>query len=561
MVKKRTHRLRAFLSDVSRPRTAEDYRRVLAPAPGEQRSGAPWLWLRLFLLNGAIFVFSLLIFLFFGGPRAHIVLIGAALFALPFLVFVYEACPGCGFPLWELLVLALAGGSTAGSLCFVYGLFDIKNELLSTLPVGFFEELFKALIAVAWLLIRKKETPADGLLAGSAVGFGFGFVESVSYIYIPPEGFTLFNTPAPRLLADSFMRSLYQPFAHIFWTALICCAFCAIERQTWKPSLIAAFPASVILHTVWDLTAPDALTGAFRTAWLGSTVFHWVILGVDFLLAGIFWYKAISVWHTEPRLPDPWTAPEEETPTLTFRQKRQLVRMTSILLLIVICGLYVLLHQATHDVTVSFGTADSFVTAMQGGMTAHPDLTRPYDPSVEDYRAVYLQGKKVSADQLIPIGDGGYFLYCYNLYEDPPFMTDFKYAKDTVDYDGSPDITITRSELVTAPGMRRYFYWAPDALIEGEDYILYFPLNRSALPDEYEELTEFDFYLYDGSVYADVPEVAGFLYGTSDRVLSICAIAVFNAWWCLCAVLWTDERIAAAQARTADDTDGSSGQP
>lgn len=114
--------------------------------------------------------------------------------------------------------------------------------------VAIIEETAKVLGAI-WLLGRwSSRFEMDGVVYGAAAGMGFAAFETVLY------GLETTVT-VTELLSTLWLRALLSPFGHGTWTALVCGALWRGKVRGGPRSIagvVAAFGASVGLHTLWD---------------------------------------------------------------------------------------------------------------------------------------------------------------------------------------------------------------------------------------------------------------------------------------------------------------------
>ncbi len=124
---------------------------------------------------------------------------------------------------------------------------------VAALPIfaGFFEEPAKW-IATAWRWKHPVyDKPLDGLIIGTASGFGFAMFETAGY------GFTA-TVKGGWVLAVFVLvlRSVLSPFGHGLWTGIVCAAFweCGRDIRTAirDPRFLKALGLAIALHGLWD---------------------------------------------------------------------------------------------------------------------------------------------------------------------------------------------------------------------------------------------------------------------------------------------------------------------
>ena len=213
-------------------------------------------WLR--TLAGGAVVYALVTVAAVNTQNVHLVpsvlVIGAALIPVTFVVFMFERLRGQPVLVPALAISFAAGGSLGVAAASVLEYQTLRD--LGTLPmlaVGLIEESVKLLVPV-WLLARGRfRTPADGLLIGVSAGMGFAALETMGYGLVALIGSRGQVGPVEEVL---LLRGLLSPVGHAAWTGLVCAALWrassapAGARRWIAPA--AAFAAAVCLHALWD---------------------------------------------------------------------------------------------------------------------------------------------------------------------------------------------------------------------------------------------------------------------------------------------------------------------
>jgi RsiW-degrading membrane proteinase PrsW (M82 family) len=189
-----------------------------------------------------------------------LILLGAAVFPLAFVVFISERRLVFGVRAGVVGLTALFGGVigvvTAGTLEYdtLYTL-----GLLPMLGVGLIEEAAKLLVpAAVLLLLRANRQPADGLLLGVASGAGFAVLETMGYAFV-----VLVRSGGDLAVVNSllFERGLLSPAAHMAWTGLAAAALWRAASERWRGRAVARFFGVyllvAVLHAVWDSAGSD----------------------------------------------------------------------------------------------------------------------------------------------------------------------------------------------------------------------------------------------------------------------------------------------------------------
>jgi protease PrsW len=180
-----------------------------------------------------------------------LIVLGASLGPVVFVIYVYERVPEVPWPL--LLVCFIAGGVlgvTAASVLEYRTLLGLGA--LPTVAIGLIEESCKLLVPLAIFFAGRFRREADGLLFGVASGLGFAAFESMGY------GLTMLILSHGQITAVEQLliaRTLLSPVGHGAWTGLISAMLWRARIRddvTGWLAVVAAFLTAVALHALWD---------------------------------------------------------------------------------------------------------------------------------------------------------------------------------------------------------------------------------------------------------------------------------------------------------------------
>lgn len=188
-----------------------------------------------------------------------LLLLGALVIPVAFVVYIDGRNPAFDLPLIVLLLCGLIGG-LLGVVIAGLGEADALRDLgtLPTLLIGLIEEAAKLVVPLMVLVFtRYRATTADGLLVGVAVGVGFAVLETMGY------GFTILLQSHGNLAVVEtvlLIRGLASPAGHATWTGLAAAALWRAAARRWSLSslggLVAVFILVVVLHGLWDTFGP-----------------------------------------------------------------------------------------------------------------------------------------------------------------------------------------------------------------------------------------------------------------------------------------------------------------
>lgn len=247
------------------------------------RTGSPqrpararrWAWLPVLLVGTALFIAVQQALVITGNPTLvpTLLVLGALLVPVSFVVYVDGRNPAHDLPLSVLLSCALLGGALGASVASVLE-FDTIRRLgeLPTALIGLIEEAAKLLVPVGILIFtRYRANLADGLLIGVAVGMGFAALETLGYGFVVLLAHGGGLTDAEGLL---LLRGILSPAGHAAWTGLAAAALWWAHAQRWRPRALAAavgiFLFVVVLHALWDAT----------NAWYGYLIIGFISLAL-----------------------------------------------------------------------------------------------------------------------------------------------------------------------------------------------------------------------------------------------------------------------------------------
>jgi RsiW-degrading membrane proteinase PrsW (M82 family) len=213
-----------------------------------------------------------------------VLLIGAFLIPITFVVYIYQRVPRGEIPLRPVLVAFFWGGGLGVAIAGFLEYVTLRQMgTIQLVGVGFIEESAKLIIPVVIFLSGKYRHEADGLLFGVATGMGFAALETIGY------GFSSFlqNQGGINALDQTLIfRGLLSPTGHAAWTAIVCSALWRQREKAGRSVInwmvIGAFVLAILLHASWDIFGNISQT-------IGA---QWVVL--DYV--SLFVIGGISLW-------------------------------------------------------------------------------------------------------------------------------------------------------------------------------------------------------------------------------------------------------------------------
>ena len=186
-----------------------------------------------------------------------VILLGAFLVPVTFLIYLYDRLPTWDVPLPPLAICFLWGGVlgtvVAGTLEY-----DVARALgfLPKLGIGLIEESAKLLIPLVFYFLGRYRSEAAGIVLGVATAAGFAGLETMGYGFV-----SLLQSKGNLGVLDEVLlvRGLTSPAGHIAWTGLVCAVLwrerLRAGRAVVNRRVGGAFLTAVVLHALWDTFA------------------------------------------------------------------------------------------------------------------------------------------------------------------------------------------------------------------------------------------------------------------------------------------------------------------
>lgn len=411
-------RVRYFFSETFRPHSREEYAEVFMC--GLQSGGAeqsykklPWLYIRIFALNVILFASLVLARRLTGYAASYVtaILFGGLLFNVPLLVFFYELYPKRDFSLLKLFTVLLIGGAVSTVLAlfgyeYIYSAPLGESVWISTLWIGFWEELVKGAVAICAILLLKQKNPFVCFLTGFAVGTGFSFLEDMAYIFnLSRSGGTLW------LVLTSVGRGLSCVCSHAPWTGIVCWAFAKAKKPFLSPMFYGTCITSMVLHYFADVPFFDDNLNILRGITVGWAI-EAVVVGAIFVITFFMLKSSFKDFNGEsPQAFQP-------APTLTESLKfSKTANLSAVLCAILISGCALTgcaIDAGETQVYEKFADEKAFVSYVQNGREFNADFGRKYDKNSGNYSQFTVDGEIKCAVQTVEEGDCNYY-YIYEI--------------------------------------------------------------------------------------------------------------------------------------------------
>lgn len=214
-------------------------------------------WLQL-LIGGVLLFAAVDVAVRFTGNINYfptVILLGAFVVPIVFVVFFYEHVRDRDIPIWTLAACFFVGGAVGLIAAGVLEFTTLQSLGIGGLVgVGVIEEAAKLIFPFFMLVAWKYRHEADGLLFGVSAGMGFAALETMGYglvALIQSQG----NIGSVQQVL--LIRGLLSPAGHAAWTGLVCAVLWREYEKAGKLTLNLQvwlyFALAVVLHASWDI--------------------------------------------------------------------------------------------------------------------------------------------------------------------------------------------------------------------------------------------------------------------------------------------------------------------
>ncbi|WP_011929223.1 PrsW family intramembrane metalloprotease [Dehalococcoides mccartyi] len=186
-----------------------------------------------------------------------LVVLGAFIMPVTFVVFIYERLPLANITIRWVLASFFVGGMIgllmAGMLEYATG---SSLSPAGLLRVGVIEEAAKLIFPFLLFWGGGFRAEANGVLFGVAAGMGFAALETMGYGVV-----SLIQSQGDINLLEQVLlfRGLLSPAGHAAWTGIVCAILwrqrAEYGRGPVNMAVIGAFILAVGLHIVWDIAS------------------------------------------------------------------------------------------------------------------------------------------------------------------------------------------------------------------------------------------------------------------------------------------------------------------
>lgn len=251
-------RITYIFKEIFRAHSKEEYREFLTRGLGKNKRGItgtyPWLYVRLFFVLFCLFTVYTVVLRLTGNTMfiPTVTLFGGITFTAPFMVFLFEIYPKRDFNVLKLLAILVIGGTFAGVISQIgYSLIDASTPWGEASLSAFIEEISKALVAVAAIMVMRNNNSYVCFLVAAAVGAGFSVMEDMGYIFNYSDLVAATYGDIRDTVAIFFTRGISSLCTHILWTGIVGWAY-GFAKGRQKLLFVPMLCLSIFLHTVWN---------------------------------------------------------------------------------------------------------------------------------------------------------------------------------------------------------------------------------------------------------------------------------------------------------------------
>ena len=413
-------RITYMFRETFRAHSKDEYREFLTRGLGENKRGFtgtyPWLYVRVFFVLFILFTVNTVILRFTGNTLfvPTVILFGGITFTVPFMTLLYEIYPKRDLNSLKLFAILVLGGTVASALTQVgYALISVNNAWFDALVSGLVEEVSKAVVAVAAIMVVKNKNSYACFLIACAVGAGFSIIEDMGYIFFYSD--TLASQYGDiRNTVYLFIDRGFSTFCtHVLWTGIIGWAY-GFGKGKFKVLSILFLIGSIVLHTCWNLP----LEGWLHAIDVAMCTIVAVFVNIVAVRKSLF--ITMSDEYDIARINDNIIREAKEmgermrftnAGNLTFSLTCTILSM----ILIALCCLPI----GMEKMRVNYANKEEFISAVQDGYNVTVDWDRQYDPELENFeeRRIHEDGKLVLSYVVQKVTLDGYDgVYYYGYY-------------------------------------------------------------------------------------------------------------------------------------------------
>ena len=384
-------RITYMFRETFRAHSKDEYREFLTRGLGEDKHGItgtyPWLYLRIFFILFILFTVNTLVLRFTGNTLfvPTVTLFAGITFTVPFMVLLFELYQKRDLNVLKLFGILVIGGVISSILTQVgYAIIKVEHGWLGSLMTGVIEEISKALVAVAAIMVMKNKNSYACFLIAAAVGAGFSIVEDTGYIFHYSDMVAAQYGDIRDTVYLFIDRGLSSFCTHILWTGIVGWAY-GFGNGKYKLLSLLFLIFSILLHTFWN--AP--LDGWMHAVAVAICTIITLFSNIVVMRKSLF--ETMSNEFDIARMNEGIIEKAKEMgERMRFTNAANLTFALTCTFLSVLALALCCLPIGMEKVRVNYESPQEFVAVIESGYNVKADWSREYDPNGKNVEERYI---------------------------------------------------------------------------------------------------------------------------------------------------------------------------
>ncbi len=411
-------RITYFFRETFRAHSKDEYSEFLTRGLGDNKRGIagtyPWLYVRVFFALFMLFTVNVVILRITGNTLyvPTVTLLGGVTFTIPFMFLLTELYPKRDLSVVKLFGILVIGGTAACALTQLgYGVIRLNNPWYNAIISGFVEEVSKALVAVAAIMIMKNKNSYACFLIAAAVGSGFSVIEDMGYLFYYSDMVAAKYGDIRDTVYLFVDRGFSALCTHVLWTGIIGWAY-GFGKGKYKPLCFVFLIGSTLAHVCWNLPLED---------WMHSTAVALctivtVVCNVVAVRKSLF--TTMTNEYIEIMNDNIIREAKAMGERMRFTNAANLTFALMCSFLAVIALALCCLPIGMERMLVTYSDKDEFIAVVEDGYKLNADWDRKYDPDGKNFEERYIDdgdGKRLSycVQEVVFDGYDGTYYYGY----------------------------------------------------------------------------------------------------------------------------------------------------
>ena len=386
-------RIAYFFKETFRAHSKDEYREFLTRGLGgtDNKTGVtgtyPWLYMRVFFALFILFTLNTVILRLTGNTLyvPTVTLLGGITFTIPFTVLLFELYPKRDLSVLKLFGILVLGGTAAGVLTQLgYIVFRLSNPWYNALISGFVEEVSKAFVAVAAIMVMKNKNSYACFLIAAAVGAGFSIIEDTGYIFFYSDMVASQYGDIRDTVYLFIDRGFSSLCTHVLWTGIVGWAY-GFGKGKYKPLFFLFLIGSVLVHACWNLP----LEGLWNSASVAVCTVITVVSNIVAVRKSLFSTMS-DEFDLARKNEDLIREAKAMGERMRFTNAANLTFALSWTLLSIIALALCCLPIGMEKMLVTYENRRDFIAVIEHGYNLKCDWSRQYDPDGKNVEERYM---------------------------------------------------------------------------------------------------------------------------------------------------------------------------